>query len=494
MQQMVDNVKQLQSKVQRRRDDALERDHIWKDLAFRAEKDVFHRLLSRIRQSNQGQQADIGVQSTITRYTRIRRPVYMLVRNPDPPLHASEKELMADKLDETAAKSPKSKAALPSSKKGAKSPTSDKKKNTGDPGDGKEGEAEETKERWNTSLNLFSVSSHMSRTDPWHPLNPEPLGHVNDAVLYTTPAHDDEIEKCERLIGKWYVELRKLFRDSCLYSKAQVVRKPCADIQMTHLQFAQLIRRSSIPSKHCTMTTIETMWSQKIAEKKKLWDEFNSNFISEDQFQTVIEFDDFLELLLRIAHSKYRSTAQLSQRLLALFHKQLFVPKTKKLDDPHEFRQQIAASSAEFIFERHDKWLHNIFLAYSEVMNAQDAQSQFITLTRFKEFVADTGMIEKGQIGVKSVRGIFINVHVEDMDADRLDTTVDNFGADFKMVYWEFLESIAALSCFVCKSPYLPLESKIDDFVNIIMTSATIDKKRHIYNMFFKIGRKITGE
>lgn len=552
MQRMVENVKQLQTKLQQRRDDALERDHVWNDLVFRAEKDVCHRLLQRIRAAatSQDMQADVGVRSTIKRYTRIRRPILLLTRNPDPPpdlrdLTHTDPRAEVDNNDVNTddhsanenAGSPPSSPSKKDTVKGVKNNTSPRKKKSkkrkkkmevegkvspeeqkgqkeegeeeggkGDGNDTKDGgkdqavqgnggesKADGNDSKWNKSIDLSAT--HLPLTDPWHPLNPEPLGEVNEAVLYTTPSQDAEIEKCERVIGKCYVELRKLFRDSCLYSKTHMTRKPRADIQMTHLQFAQLVRRTRIPSVHCVMTTIETMWSQKIAEKKRLWDEMNSVSVSNDsQFQAVIEFDDFLEILLRIAHSKYRTTSLLSQRLVALFRKHLFVPKSRKFDDSHEFRQQIAASSAEFIFERHDKWLHNIFLAYSEVMHANDLQAQYITLPKFKEFVADTGMLSKGQIGVKSVRAIFVNVHVEDMDADRLDSLGDNYGQDFKMVYWEFLESIAALSCFVCKSPYLPLESKIDEFVNIIMTCSTIDRKRHVYNMFYKTGRKLVVE
>ena len=38
-----------------------------------------------------------------------------------------------------------------------------------------------------------------------------------------------------------------------------------------------------------------------------------------------------------------------------------------------------------------------------------------------------------------------------------------------QMVYHEFLESIAALACFVYKNPYLPLETKIDNFIQQVL-------------------------
>ena len=54
-------------------------------------------------------------------------------------------------------------------------------------------------------------------------------------------------------------------------------------------------------------------------------------------------------------------------------------------------------------------------------------------------------------------------------------------------VYWEFLEALAALASFVYKNPYQPLETKIDDFiVNYLQASPVIDKKRAVYNLYFK--------
>jgi hypothetical protein len=41
------------------------------------------------------------------------------------------------------------------------------------------------------------------------------------------------------------------------------------------------------------------------------------------------------------------------------------------------------------------------------------------------------------------------------------------------LAYWEFLEAIAALACFAFKNPYLPLESKIDEFISTILQVLT---------------------
>lgn len=37
------------------------------------------------------------------------------------------------------------------------------------------------------------------------------------------------------------------------------------------------------------------------------------------------------------------------------------------------------------------------------------------------------------------------------------------------IIYWEFLEAVAALSCFQYKDPYKPLEIKLDDFIVLIL-------------------------
>jgi hypothetical protein len=39
-------------------------------------------------------------------------------------------------------------------------------------------------------------------------------------------------------------------------------------------------------------------------------------------------------------------------------------------------------------------------------------------------------------------------------------------------VFWEFLEAVAALSVFAFKNPYLPLETKIDQFIGTILITA----------------------
>ncbi len=72
-----------------------------------------------------------------------------------------------------------------------------------------------------------------------------------------------------------------------------------------------------------------------------------------DTFEAALTFDDFLDLLLRMAHAKFRRLPTISQRLVRLLKQHLLQPSAKRTRDPNDFREQLASSDAENIFERH---------------------------------------------------------------------------------------------------------------------------------------------
>ena len=202
---------------------------------------------------------------------------------------------------------------------------------------------------------------------------------------------------------------------------------------------------------------------------------------------TNLGFADFVDLLVKIAHAKFRKVPLLNQRIIRLFKSHIFPQNADTEIDSHDFRQQLAMSSAEYIFERHNTWLNSTFRAYSHDETDKNPKQPVLNmcLEDFKKFVTDGEMIEKKQLSYRTVQQLFEQVQMEGAGRDL-------YADGSRIVYWEFLEGIAALTCFAFKNPYIPLEARIDDFIMMLQKCVDIKKKRQMYIFYAKNNDNLT--
>jgi len=178
-----------------------------------------------------------------------------------------------------------------------------------------------------------------------------------------------------------------------------------------------------------------------------------------------------------MACMKFKNFRSVSQRISTLFKQHLFLPEKYRSRERNPFRAQLAASFAESIFERHHQWLHDVFQSYASVDSDQTSAGVSMSLTEFQLFITETGMISNTTLSYRVVKSIFTNVQMDEPTEDLV-----LYGGKMEMVYWEFLESVAALACFVYKNPYLPLENKLDEFIcTVLKPNKKIEKRRFAF-------------
>ncbi len=84
--------------------------------------------------------------------------------------------------------------------------------------------------------------------------------------------------------------------------------------------------------------------------------------IAFDPKRRVLDLQDFLSVVLCVAHVKFSHLSALPQRLEALFRQNLFAPALFNRLESDGFRMQLASSSAEIAFRQHHKILAQVRL------------------------------------------------------------------------------------------------------------------------------------
>lgn len=332
---------------------------------------------------------------------------------------------------------------------------------------------------------------------------------------------EDETVQCEEVMLKYIAEIRRLYRNSCETDDTQsspalpakslpttASPAPTAATKlsagssapvwcMSKVHLGRLVRKYKLLGKACSAQFIDQLWEDKQAVKRSASIMSSSTAIdggsgSESSAAAAavegdgwINFDDFLELVLRIATHKYASAAPtLIGRLTSLLSLDLF-PSLNRPSPLADFRTSIALT-CEPTFDKHNKFLSTVFRAYSSDRESNGGvQEPAMTRKDFDEFIDGTGLVQRKVIAVRTVAVLWGSAQMDDDEAGGGGggaAGADLFGGSSSMVFWEFLESIAAMACFYDRDPFLPVETRLDAFIDYLQDGCpAVETKRRMY-------------
>ena len=336
---------------------------------------------------------------------------------------------------------------------------------------------------------------------------------------------EDETVQCEEAILKYIAEIRRLYRNSCETEDTQsspampakslpaapspslaasklsvgaagvAVSAPVWCMSKVHL--GRLVRKYKLLGKACSAQFVDQLWEDKQALKRAasltasataidgVVDPADAAAAASMEGDGWINFDDFLELLLRIATHKYSSTAPtVLGRLSALLSLDLF-PSMSRPSPLADFRTSIALT-CEPTFDKHNKFLSTVFRAYSSDRESNGGvQEPAMTRRDFDEFIDGTGLVQRKVIAVRTVAVLWGSAQMDDDEVGGGGggaAGADLFGGSSSMVFWEFLESIAAMACFYDRDPFLPVETRLDAFIEYLQDGCPpVETKRRMY-------------
>jgi hypothetical protein len=285
---------------------------------------------------------------------------------------------------------------------------------------------------------------------------------------------------------------------------------------LSSFQFWRLVRACRVPARNCPPSFIDAVFAAKIERRRQLWAQLMPHAL---QPRPGLTFDDFVEVMARLAHARFRARQPLSQALSRLLKAHVLdADQAAAASDSGGFREAIATAQVEQVFERHHRWLSATFAAYCPRREAgESGQPLCMALPEFVAFATDARLVQRGLVAHKTIRDVFDRVQVEEAKEEAVDGEEpsaaaaaaaaaaasaaangggggDVFGGESQMVFIEFLEAVAALACHAFKNPYQPLETKIDDFVTaVLQESPAIERRRHEFSLFARRRDPVTA-
>merc|ERR1712150_447298 len=139
------------------------------------------------------------------------------------------------------------------------------------------------------------------------------------------------------------------------------------------------------------------------------------------------------------------------------------------------FRGEVSMDKVQRVFGTYRELLRKIFFFYAKVpqlVPGQVSQAPSIDLPGWTRMLVDTGIIsskpsdaQPNEFSSEAAQVVFQEVQLEE-DSD---TSVEVGGGDGEMIWMEFLEALAATSCYMQLNPYIPLYTKLEDFLSTRM-------------------------
>lgn len=169
---------------------------------------------------------------------------------------------------------------------------------------------------------------------------------------------------------------------------------------------------------------------------------------------------EFAEALVRLAAHQYPHSSSLAEALKRLLCDDVLPNAARTEHDA--FRTSINSHKSRLVFQRHRPQLKRLFTAYAAADRSRGAfaHTDTINVKEFLQLIKDCRLMENSALTEKTVRQIFNEVQQVD-DQDEGPET----GGDNELVYSEFLEGLAAVSCFKLCNPYLPFDQRLEQFL-----------------------------
>ena len=299
---------------------------------------------------------------------------------------------------------------------------------------------------------------------------------------------EDEGVQCEEAMQKFVMELRRLFRNACETEEAtndssspssphRLSAASPSTWLLSKVHFGRLVRKYKLLNKTCSAQFIEALWEE-IQTTKRGGPPALVDPVEGVGDEGSVTFDEFLECLIRIASAKWATEASLYDRVMGLLSKDLF-PALKGPSPLADFRTTLALT-CEPVFDKHNKFLSQTFRAYSsDKESSGGVQEPAMTRKDFDEFIEHTQLLQKKVIAVRTVSQLW---GAAQMDEEGEGGDGALFGGNSSMVFWEFLESIAALACYYERDPFLPIDTRLEAFVEFLQDGCVqVETKRRVY-------------
>ncbi|KAK3259720.1 hypothetical protein CYMTET_31296 [Cymbomonas tetramitiformis] len=177
--------------------------------------------------------------------------------------------------------------------------------------------------------------------------------------------------------------------------------------------------------------------------------------------------EEYNEALLRIALERYpviakKSPAEAFEKLL---EDDIEVHACKS--NTGIFRAQLLDKGVQGVFRTNRKTLEKIFMYYCNADNPYAGKKTSMNCSAFATLLRDCRIID-GNLSEAVVQNIFVcvqNASEEDDDGD------DPNGGEDEMVYTEFMEAIAAVSCYRQANPFISMANRLNHFLRTGMTA-----------------------
>ena len=310
-----------------------------------------------------------------------------------------------------------------------------------------------------------------------------------------------DVVKCERILGHFHHDLRRIFRHSIDCDMANHLKAAAATegggsvllssatlgraadpYTLTGLQFARFIRQYRLPSPTLSPHSIDLLYAGKMVQKQAVYEAVMKRAGSVD----TLSFDDFLELLVQVAVLRFRDEEDVSVRLWRLFH-EVLEPATA--DVTADFRLQLSISNVQAVLDKHSLWLQSIYASYATASFTSDSLYQLhdahslnlysintvdeVCMQRedWDRFMADS-TLSPALVPLAALGHIWTAVQ-QDLAGE------DYFGGAACMVYSEWTEALCVLAVYWERSPYVSVESKLDGLLMWLQGVQEMEERRH---------------
>jgi hypothetical protein len=193
--------------------------------------------------------------------------------------------------------------------------------------------------------------------------------------------------------------------------------------------------------------------------------------------------DGFVNALIEISLRKYKKESKWSKRFDLLLTKGI-LPKACRTNT-ESFRKDISQDDVQAVYKKYAQKLRAVFEHYAKQKkkrvkkerrksndeeNDSGASELDLGLPEWIKWCKDFKLITRSgdmrhDFGEDFANKVFRNVQAGGGDPDDGSGGASVGGGDDSLIYLEFLEALAAVACFKLVNPYIPLASRLEQFL-----------------------------
>tara|TARA_B110000090_G_scaffold155576_1_gene171020 strand:- start:21 stop:974 length:954 start_codon:yes stop_codon:yes gene_type:complete len=269
-----------------------------------------------------------------------------------------------------------------------------------------------------------------------------------------------------------------------LFSFLLLLLLPTGDAtSMSISEFWEVIRDCDLGKPSHDTSAIKKELFQRIFERADALEEGETVSTSNVSGDAEITPDGFINALIEIGLRKYKKEKHYSRRFELLLTKSI-LPKACRTNTD-SFRKDISQDDVQSVFKKYSLKLRAVFESYAKQKlkrmkkkkKNDDEETNTSTeldmgLPEWIKWCRDFKLITrsgdmKNDFGENVANKVFRNVQAGGDDpGDGDDGGGSVGGGDDSLIYLEFLEALAAVACFKFVNPYIPLATRLEQFLS----------------------------